>query len=234
MAEAAAEVARRGLPVERFHAKHLLRRQVPLSPEVLVVGEVHVVESALTQLGREVPSENCYPEVLRPYLLRRVWPSTIGAVTGALMSGQLAECFLKPRGRIKTLTGRMMDASDVGQLMQHAASTAVWCAELVSFRSEHRAFVIDGQVRALRLYGGDAELPDESLVRTCVDAWTASGQAASAYAIDFGVLRDGRTALLEVNDGYSLGTYGCPPEVSVELLMRRWTELMGTSALSRD
>jgi hypothetical protein len=48
----------------------------------------------------------------------------------------------------------------------------------------------------------------------------------AAYAIDFGVLRDGRTALLDVNDGYSLGTCGCPPEISVEVLITRWTELV--------
>lgn len=90
-------------------------------------------------------------------------------------------------------------------------------------------------MRRLRCqHGGNPDGLDESVVRACVDTWTASGQAASAYAIDFGVPRDGRTALLEVNDGYSLGTYGCPLDVSVELLMRRWMELMGTPAPSRD
>jgi hypothetical protein len=107
----------------------------------------------------------------------------------------------------------------------------------LNFPVSRRFFVVPtgSGVRRLRCqHGGNPDGLDESVVRACVDTWTASGQAASAYAIDFGVPRDGRTALLEVNDGYSLGTYGCPLDVSVELLMRRWMELMGTPAPSRD
>lgn len=225
MNEAATELERRGISVTRFHAKHLLRRQVPLSRQTLVVGEIHVVESALKQLGVEPPLENCYPEVLRPFMHRRVWPSTLREVTSALITGSLAEVFVKPRGRIKTFTGRMVDAADVGSIMHHAATMPVWCSEVVSFSSEHRAFVVRGEVKSVRQYGGDAQTPDASLIHQCVDALTKAGHAA-AYAVDFGVLRDGRTALLEVNDGYSLGTYGCPPEISVEVLITRWTELV--------
>lgn len=225
MNEAVLELERRGVRVDRFHAKHLLRGRVPLSRERLVVGEIPVVEAALRQLGFDRPSENCYPEELSAFLLRRVWPSTLREVTSALLTGRLAECFVKPRERIKTFTGRMIDASDVGALMHHSATTPVWCGELVSFRSEHRAFVIHGEVKCVRQYGGDAETPDASVIAACVREWTASGRAASAYVIDFGVLRDGRTALLEVNDGYSFGTYGCPPEIVVDLLITRWLEL---------
>lgn len=225
MNEAATELERRGISVTRFHAKHLLRRQVPVTRQTLVVGELHVVESALKQLGLEPPAENCYPDVLRPFLHRKVWPSTLRDVTGALITGTLSEVFVKPRGRIKTFTGRMVDAADVGSIMHHAATMPVWCSEIVSFASEHRAFVVRGEVKAVRPYGGDGQTPDPEVIRQCVDALTRVGHAA-AYAIDFGVLRDGRTALLEVNDGYSLGTYGCPPEISVEVSITRWNELV--------
>lgn len=225
MNEAATELQRRAVEVTRFHAKHLLRRQVPLAQHTLVVGEIHVVESALKQLGVEPPLENCYPEVLRPFLHRRVWSSTLREATAALLTGGLSEVFIKPRGRIKTFTGRMVDAADVGSLMHHAAATPVWCSEIVSFASEHRAFVVRGEVKSIRQYGGGAQTPDRAVIEQCVAGLTTAGHAA-AYAIDFGVLRDGRTALLEVNDGYSLGTYGCPPEVSVDVLITRWNELL--------
>lgn len=225
MNEAATELERQGISVMRFHAKHLLRHRVPLAPHTLVVGEIPVVESALKQLGVEPPLENCYPEVLRSFLHRRVWPSTLREVTSALITGSLGEVFVKPRGRIKTFTGRMLDAADVGSIMHHAATTAVWCSEVVSFASEHRAFVVRGEVKSVRRYRGDAQTPDVAVIQQCVDALTKAGHAA-AYAIDFGVLRDGRTVLLEVNDGYSLGTYGCPPEISVEVLTIRWAELV--------
>ena len=229
MQDAATELERRGVLVTRFHAKHLLRGTVPLTRDALVVGEVHVVEAALKQLGIQPTQEQCYPEVLRSFLGRKVWASTMREVTAALLKGAMSEIFVKPRGRIKAFTGRMVDSSDVGSLMHHSASMPVWCGEIVSFASEHRAFVIRSEVKCVQQYGGDERVADGEVIRDCVDRLTQSGTAASAYAIDFGVLRDGRTVLLEVNDGYSLGRYGCAPEVYVDVLGTRWAELVDLS-----
>ncbi len=91
------------------------------------------------------------------------------------------------------------------------------------------AFVIRSEVKCVQQYGGDERVADGEVIRDCVDRLTQSGTAASAYAIDFGVLRDGRTVLLEVNDGYSLGRYGCAPEVYVDVLGTRWAELVELS-----
>ena len=53
--------------------------------------------------------------------------------------------------------------------------------------------------------------------------------APAAYAIDFGVTDDGRTLLIEVNDGYALGSYGLfYPDYS-KLLSARWAELTNTT-----
>lgn len=49
--------------------------------------------------------------------------------------------------------------------------------------------------------------------------------AARGYGIDFGVLADGRTALVEVNDGYGLGNYGLAKETYLDLCVARWQEL---------
>jgi len=43
----------------------------------------------------------------------------------------------------------------------------------------------------------------------------------SAPGIDFGILTDGRTALVEVNEGYSLNPYGLEPMEYAELLEAR-------------
>lgn len=223
MREAHDELVRRGVRVDTFIGKHLVQRRVPLEAGALVVGEIPVVEGALRQLGLEPPEEQCYPEELREFLRRRVWTSTLGQVESQLLDG--AELFVKPRGRIKRFTGRMVDASGLGSLMDVSRRLPVWCSELVSFASEHRAFVVDGEVREVRPYGGDDSTPDRGEIDRCVATWTATGRAARGYAIDFGVLRDGRTALLEVNDGYSLGSYGVAPAHYVDVLVARWLEL---------
>ena len=52
--------------------------------------------------------------------------------------------------------------------------------------------------------------------------------APAGYAIDFGVTADGKTVLIEVNDGYSLGSYGLMENFYAKLLSARWAELTGT------
>jgi hypothetical protein len=51
--------------------------------------------------------------------------------------------------------------------------------------------------------------------------------APSGYAIDFGVLDTGQTALVELNDGFSIGAYG---SISCEsywpVIHSRWNELI--------
>jgi hypothetical protein len=49
----------------------------------------------------------------------------------------------------------------------------------------------------------------------------------AVYGIDFGVLTDGRTVLVEVNDGYSLSPYGLESMEHAELLEARWLQLVG-------
>jgi hypothetical protein len=49
----------------------------------------------------------------------------------------------------------------------------------------------------------------------------------AGYGIDFGVLTDGRTVLVEVNEGYSLSPYGLESTEYAELLEARWLQLAG-------
>jgi ATP-grasp domain, R2K clade family 2 len=45
--------------------------------------------------------------------------------------------------------------------------------------------------------------------------------------IDVGVIGEtGRTAVVEVNDGYALGRYGLDPDAYVDLPEARWRELL--------
>ena len=46
-------------------------------------------------------------------------------------------------------------------------------------------------------------------------------------SIDIGVTRDGRTVLIEINDGFALGCYGADCIQYAKLLSARWCELVG-------
>ena len=46
-----------------------------------------------------------------------------------------------------------------------------------------------------------------------------------AYCIDVGILDNGETALIEINDAFSIGKYSMSNEVYAELLITRWNEI---------
>jgi hypothetical protein len=230
MREARDSLVARGIDVTLFTRKRMDRRQLAITPATLVVGEIPVVETALKQLGIDPPGDDSYPEALRPYLLRRVWQSTVGDVESRFVEGDGHAVFVKPRDRLKRFTGFVAeDTSSLARLASISRRAEVWCAAVVAFRSEHRAYVVDGDVLGVHPYTGDPTLvPDRRVIDEVVAAWTKTGLGARGYGIDFGVLEDGRTALVELNDGYGLGNYGLSSDDYLSLCLARWQQLVTT------
>lgn len=225
MRDAHDELVRRGIPVETFTSKRLDRNQLSLSPDALVVGDVPTVQRALKRLGIEPPPDESYPEELRSYLGRRISPSTLAEIEARMFEGDAPAVFVKPRDRLKRFTGFVCHgASELARTRGASRRSLVWCAEVVSFRGEARAFVIDGAVVDVRRYEGDG-MPDRAVVEEAVRVWTGTGRAARGYGIDFGVLDDGRTVLVELNDGYGLGSYGLAAATYLDLCIARWEQL---------
>jgi ATP-grasp domain, R2K clade family 2 len=100
----------------------------------------------------------------------------------------------------------------------------------VKWQSEYRVFVIHGKIKGTRHYWGDPTITlNEAETLSAIDTLERSGNANSAYGIDFGVLAQGDTALIELNDGFSLGSYGLARSVYADLILARWTELMSNA-----
>ena len=97
-------------------------------------------------------------------------------------------------------------------------------SEVVDFVSEYRGYVIKHELKGLKHYNGDFRFfPDVKTIEKAVEDYK-SGPAG--YSIDFGVTSDGRTLLIECNDGWSLGNYGLDHSMYTNLLTSRWLELM--------
>jgi len=216
-----------GLPVELFTEKQILRRQLRLSRDCLVAGSIPAVTQALQQLDIPVPEPNDYPDCLRPFLHRKIWESTVGAVLDGLMDGDVGSVFVKPKGRLKRFTGRVFSSRDDACFLEGASRRLpVFCAHPVEWKSEFRTYVVRGGILATLPYGGDAKIaPDAAVLQRAVDALQKSGEAPAGYGIDFGVLADGTTALIELNDGFGLGSYGLADVLYTELIVARWMEL---------
>ena len=104
--------------------------------------------------------------------------------------------------------------------------TELYCSEVVRFVSEWRCFLLYGQIIGINFYYGDREAEyDKSVIEAAVRAYP---NMPAGFSMDFGVTDDGRTLLIEVNDGYSLGTYGLEATLYARLLSARWAEMTGT------
>ena len=94
----------------------------------------------------------------------------------------------------------------------------------VGIVSEFRCFIIKGEVYDCRKYKGEfSAVPDFNMIQSCVNSYES---APVAYAIDFGVTDDGRTILIEANDGYSLGPYGFDSYNYTRMMILRWKQIM--------
>ena len=77
--------------------------------------------------------------------------------------------------------------------------------------------------------------PEIEYDRKVIDAAVkAFPNMPAGCALDFGVTDDGRTLLIEMNDGYSLGTYGLEATLYARLLTARWAELNGTEDIFKN
>lgn len=201
------------------------RGRVDCKQAVLVAGSIPFIKAALRQRGVSLPPEQSYPPVLRHLLKRRIWPSTVGRAREQLeISPQ--PFFIKPSVRAKRFTGFVMfDCMDI-RLGGVPKSEKVWCSEVVSWVSEWRLYVAGGRVLHAGHYDGKPEVePAPEVVEEALSLMSSQDGCPSAYALDIGVLDNGQTALIEVNDAYGIGAYGIDADLYYSFLSTRWDEL---------
>jgi len=217
-----------GYRVHFFQRSEL--ESVELAPNAVVVGGVGTIRAALERLGAAVPSPLNLPAQLEPFWGRRVYPATVGQLRAA----SDFPVFVKPAAFSKLFEGRVVRTdADLERLLTPrngfplvTDETPVIAQDVVDFISEWRVYVVHGVVQGVSHYNGDPLLfPAANVIRMAIGAYAP---APAGYAADFGVTRDGRTLLVEVNDGYSLGHGGLVADRYARLLLARWEELAET------
>ena len=217
----------RGIPVSFYTVKRIRRRQLPLQADTFVMGDLDAMHGAMKQLGIEIPPVDTYPKSLKPFLRREIRRTTLGELEQRLHGRYSANVFAKPAQRSKRFTGRVFSSpSDLYFVGNTSRKEPIWCSEVVDWTSEFRVYVIDGAPVSIDCYAGNpnAEL-DLGVVHEALAEFQKNG-APVAYGIDFGILDRDETALIEYNDGFSLGAYQIPKEPYTDLLWRRWEELV--------
>jgi hypothetical protein len=223
------ELTRLGIPCIFYTTKQILRRTLPLTRGCLVVGDAPCIYGALKQLDVPIPEANPYPVVLTSYLHRRIWRSTLGAVIRQVEDDWSRPVFVKPASREKRFTGSVLSGVDnLYGVYGVSRRQAVFCSEPVQWVSEFRVYVANDSILAVDHYAGDENAPPElAAIQSAVAALAAAPEERRAgYAIDFGVLSTGETALVEMNDGFAIGAYRIAAQDYAAMVMARWKELM--------
>lgn len=166
------------------------------------VGAVTYVLNGLRMRRIAIPPVLNYPKVLLPYLHREIWPSLLEKEIGSttwIKSASHTKPFMPGPANRKEL--RLLDPK-----------TPIFASTPVRWLCEWRYYVAGGYrlwEERYDPYGADdTPKPDDNVVDAMLNAYESSGEAPVGYALDVGILDDGRTALIEVNDGYALGFYG--------------------------
>ena len=221
------ELISRGIEVELFSKKMISRRALPLSKNTLVVGDMDVMYGALKQLDVEIPIANSYPPSLNYLLFRNIRKGTILDLECLLRDGS-DPIFVKPAGTQKRFTGRIFESEqDLYFVGSVSRKQKVWFSDTVSFVSEFRVYVVDSVSRCIAPYEGDYNIGvRKEAILTAIEKLDSYNESMAGYAIDFGVLDTGETALIEMNDGFAVGAYdGISGKDYTDMLLARWLEL---------
>lgn len=208
-----------GFETVMFHTLEELRTS---EKEDVVVGYVGTVRQRLNDFGIVTP-EMDYPDELKDFLGRKIWNVKLSQVTN---SPEMWPVFVKPV-EDKKFTGVVVRSpKDLIGCGTYGENPDAICSEVVNFKAEWRCFVRYGNILDVRPYKGDWRLHyDPSVIENALQSFST---APKGYAMDFGLTDDGRTLMIEVNDGYALGCYGLLYVNYAKLLSARWAELTNT------
>ncbi len=217
----------RGIICELFTEKRLFRNQLKFDEQTLVVGNNPIISNVLKRLGINYINES-YPESLKKYLERNIWESTIRKLLMENHGNYLINVFVKPKSKAKLFTGFVINSTtSLYKLDQISKNTDLYCSSVVEWLSEFRVFVMKGKIVGIKNYDGDSTLQlNMEIVENAINDFENSPQKTDGYGIDFGILKNGKTALVEWNDGFALGSYKLDREIYTDLIIARWEEIL--------
>jgi hypothetical protein len=201
-------------------------QKIDYKPGDVVVGDLQSVNYMLKKL--EVPIPNMYiPEGLEEFAGRKIEQCTVGDVL-VKCNSQNIKMFMKPV-TTKEFPAQVVEPNSCLITFPEqnlGSSLNCWCSDIVNFVSEYRVFMKNAEPLGCHIYLGDWKKQlDWSVIDKAVDILKPK-QTPSGWSLDWGVTDDGRTLLIEANDGFSLGHYGFDCIEYSQLLHRRWNELV--------
>lgn len=173
------------------------------------------------------PNLEDYPEVLKPFLGRRIWRDTINSIN---TSPEKWGIFVKPLEE-KAFTGKIINGTrDLIGCGNSIRDYEVYCSEVVNIKREWRGFILYDKLIDLRPYSGDWHYNyDATVIDRVLDTFRTWKDRPMACSLDFAVVKKVlgyETIFLEANDAYALGNYGLIPLEYAKMISARWSQLL--------
>ena len=182
--------------------------------DLIPVGTVEYINRYCAAHKIALPLNISYPFELAGYLSRTIRSETFGSAP--------SDKFVKPK-KTKIFTGAIKSA--ITESVD--PSEPVWVSDVVTFTSEYRVYVTDKKIAGYSRYddGDDQDIePDFDHVTRMIADYESQ---PIGYSIDVGIC-EGKTILIEVNDGWALGLYpwGTMTDMAyIDLITKRWRQI---------
>tara|TARA_R110000772_G_scaffold72029_1_gene157394 strand:- start:307 stop:1074 length:768 start_codon:yes stop_codon:yes gene_type:complete len=198
---------------------------IALTKETVVHGGIKGVRKCFDILNVLQPPIHNPQDYLPEYCDRNFRTSTLGEVNTNSVGSY--PYFIKPLSDHKLFTGFVLN-NDMDKLKLYGLppETPILVSDYINMVSEYRCFIHKGKLVGSKNYTGDfTKNIDYDIVNNAINDYK---EQPIGYSLDFALTDNGETTLIEINDGFALGSYGLNPIVYCKIIMDRWNEIVKT------
>ncbi len=198
-----------------------------ITKHTVVHGGINTMRKIFDQLGVEQPPIHNPNDYLPQYCSRDFTETTIGDIRA--MGPFPRPIFIKPLNDHKLFTGFVCTNVFNFNLItgKFDDNVRVLVSDYINMISEYRCFVNRGKLVGSKNYTGDFKRNiDYDIVESAIKDYK---DQPISYSLDFAFTDRGETLLIEINDGFALGSYGLNPIVYTKFIIDRWNEITTNS-----
>lgn len=195
--------------------------------EDIVLDYINQCLTIFDKFGKHPELPN-YPEVLKPFLGRKIWIDNINSINS---NPDKWGVFVKPI-KEKAFTGRVINSPrDLIGCGSCYENYDVLCSNVIDIQKEWRGFIYYDELIDLRPYNGDWHYNYNSkVIDKVIETFKTWEDRPVACSLDFAVIEDAggkqHTIFLEANDAYALGNYGLNHIDYAKMISARWSQIL--------
>ena len=225
----------------------ILATMSPLSSEIILFCDSHIVQKLLNRRKAVVPS---YPEELSQYYGREIRLQSLSE-----LSGNELPYFVKLAGSDKTTMARVVRTRQEESALQSELEAGapeqptVYVSSVVDFVSEWRLFLSPDRLWGCQEYSEymvghrlmNQDLSDSTVLELChveqvpqefTDQVRQAARPLGFVVVDVGLTSSGVWSVVECNPPFSLSSYDLPIDIYVDYCVEAWKDMVKAERLA--